>query len=425
MILFIVLAASLTALALAWLLWPLLRTRASREMDRERANLGVLRDQLSELDAEHARGALADDVHAQMKADLERRVLDESLATAAPPGQRSSAGSRAAAVLALALPLAAALAYWQFGDPQAFDPALASATEANPHALQPDQIARMVAALEERLQREPDNLNGWVTLARTYSTQQRFTDAVRAYEKLLAAVPDDADLLADYADALAMAEGRRIGAGPMAAIKKALAINPTQWKALAMAGTEAFDRKDYKAALGFWERLQRSLPPDAPMAQSIGASIAEARQLAGMSPAAPKAPAPAPAQAQAAAPAVTTRPGTADARVGGTVDLSPALKARAAPQDRVFVFARAVDGPRLPLALLTVQVKDLPLKFALDDSMAMSPDAKLSAFPNVIVGARISKSGNAPAASGDLEGLSPPVKLGATNVAITIDRVLP
>ena len=418
MILFIVLAASLTALALAWLLWPLLRTRASREMDRERANLGVLRDQLSELDAEHARGALADDVHAQMKADLERRVLDESLATAAPPGQRSSAGSRAAAVLALALPLAAALAYWQFGDPQAFDPALASATEANPHALQPDQIARMVAALEERLQREPDNLNGWVTLARTYSTQQRFTDAVRAYEKLLAAVPDDADLLADYADALAMAEGRRIGAGPMAAIKKALAINPTQWKALAMAGTEAFDRKDYKAALGFWERLQRSLPPDAPMAQSIGASIAEARQLAGMSPQAQ-----ASVPTKAAAPATTARP--ADARVSGTVDLSPGLKARAAPQDRVFVFARAVDGPRLPLALLTVQVKDLPLKFALDDSMAMSPDAKLSAFPNVIVGARISKSGNAPAASGDLEGLSPPVKLGATNVAITIDRVLP
>ena len=418
MILFIVLAASLTALALAWLLWPLLRTRASREMDRERANLGVLRDQLSELDAEHARGALADDVHAQMKADLERRVLDESLATAAPPGQRSSAGSRAAAVLALALPLAAALAYWQFGDPQAFDPALASATEANPHALQPDQIARMVAALEERLQREPDNLNGWVTLARTYSTQQRFTDAVRAYEKLLAAVPDDADLLADYADALAMAEGRRIGAGPMAAIKKALAINPTQWKALAMAGTEAFDRKDYKAALGFWERLQRSLPPDAPMAQSIGASIAEARQLAGMSPQAQ-----ASVPTKAAAPATTARP--ADARVSGTVDLSPGLKARAAPQDRVFVFARAVDGPRLPLALLTVQVKDLPLKFALDDSMAMSPDARLSAFPNVIVGARISKSGNAPAASGDLEGLSPPVKVGATNVAITIDRVLP
>ena len=418
MILFIVLAASLTALALAWLLWPLLRTRASREMDRERANLGVLRDQLSELDAEHARGALADDVHAQMKADLERRVLDESLATAAPPGQRSSAGSRAAAVLALALPLAAALAYWQLGDPQAFDPALASATEANPHALQPDQIARMVAALEERLQREPDNLNGWVTLARTYSTQQRFTDAVRAYEKLLAAVPDDADLLADYADALAMAEGRRIGAGPMAAIKKALAINPTQWKALAMAGTEAFDRKDYKAALGFWERLQRSLPPDAPMAQSIGASIAEARQLAGMSPQAQ-----ASVPTKAAAPATTARP--ADARVSGTVDLSPGLKARAAPQDRVFVFARAVDGPRLPLALLTVQVKDLPLKFALDDSMAMSPDARLSAFPNVIVGARISKSGNAPAASGDLEGLSPPVKVGATNVAITIDRVLP
>lgn len=420
MILFVVLAASLTALALGWLLWPLLRTRAAHGVDRQHANRGVLRDQLNELEAEYASGAVAEGDYALMKSDLERRVLEETQTAATAPSTRPPSAARSrrvAAVLAVSMPLAAGLIYWQFGDRQAFEPLLATAADQNPHALQPEQIAKMVRALEDRLQREPDNVNGWVTLARTYSSQQRFADAARAYATLVERIPDDADLLADYADALAMAEGRRIGAGPLALVKKALAIDPSQWKALAMAGTEAFERKDYKAAVGYWERLQRSLPADAPMARSIGASIAEARQLGGMS-----------AAAQAGTPApqtITAGPAIGGARISGTVDLSPALKARAAPLDRVFVFARAAEGPRFPLALLTAQVKDLPLKFALDDSMAMSPEARLSAYPQVVVGARVSKSGNAAAASGDLEGLTPAIKLGASNVVVTIDRVVP
>lgn len=412
MSLFVVLAASLTALALGWLLWPLLRTRAAHGVDRQHANRGVLRDQLNELEAEYASGAVAEGDYALMRSDLERRVLEETQTAATAPSTRvppsATRSRRVAAVLAVSMPLAAGLIYWQFGDRQAFEPLLATAADQNPHALQPEQIAKMVRALEDRLQREPDNVNGWVTLARTYSSQQRFADAARAYATLVERIPDDADLLADYADALAMAEGRRIGAGPLALVKKALAIDPSQWKALAMAGTEAFERKDYKAAVGYWERLQRSLPADAPMARSIGASIAEARQLGGLN-SAPKA----------------NSPGAASARISGTVSLSPALKARVAPQDRVFVFARAPDGRHVPLALMTAQVRDLPLAFALDDSMAMSPEFRLSAYPRVVVGARVSKSGQAAATSGDLEGLTPSIALGANNVTITIDTVVP
>jgi cytochrome c-type biogenesis protein CcmH len=115
-------------------------------------------------------------------------------------------------------------------------------------------------------------------------------------------------------------------------------------------------------------------------------------------------------------------PGTA---ISGTVRLAPALAAKAAPNDVVYVFARAAEGPKMPLAILRLTVKDLPASFSLDDSMAMTPAMKISAFPDVVAGARISKSGSAAPSAGDLEGLSKPLKPGTTGVAVVIDTVLP
>jgi cytochrome c-type biogenesis protein CcmH len=223
-------------------------------------------------------------------------------------------------------------------------------------------------------------------------------------------MPNDADILADYADALAMSQGRKLAGKPMELVQRALKADPNQWKALALAGTDAFDRKDYRAAVGYWERLRTSVPPESDMAQSLESSIAEARELGGMG-AAPK-----PAAPLAAA---------GGGRVAGTVKLDAALAARADPNDTVFIFARPAEGPKMPLAIVRKQVKDLPLTFALDDAMAMSPQFKLSGFSDVVVGARVSKSGQAAPQSGDLEGLSAPVKVGATGVAIVIDRALP
>jgi cytochrome c-type biogenesis protein CcmH len=178
--------------------------------------------------------------------------------------------------------------------------------------------------------------------------------------------------------------------------------------------------------------MKTTVPPGSPIAGSIDASIAEARELGGLKPGlaaatpppamttskAPSSPAPAP---QAAA-----LPGALPgATIGGTVSLAPALSSRAAPTDTVFIFARASEGPRMPLAILRKQVKDLPVAFTLDDSMAMAPNFALSNFPSVIVGARISKSGSASPQSGDLEGLSPAVRIGATGLAVVIDRTVP
>jgi cytochrome c-type biogenesis protein CcmH len=229
---------------------------------------------------------------------------------------------------------------------------------------------------------------------------------------------------------------------PTQIIEQALKADPTQWKALALAGTAAFDRKEFAAAVAYWERLKATVPPSAPIAKSIDDSIAEARSLGGLTgpvtgaiPPLPKTAAAVPAPvlaAPSAAPAAV--PGKsppasgvalAGASVSGTLALSPALAAKANPSDVVFVFARPADGSRVPLAILRKEVKDLPLKFTLDDSMAMNPAMAISRHGEVIVGARVSKSGNAAPQSGDLEGLTAPVKVGTSGLAVTIDRALP
>jgi cytochrome c-type biogenesis protein CcmH len=426
---FVITAAIMVIVGLAWVLPPLLRGGARTRIDRAAVNLGILKDQLAELEAERARGAIAETQYAATKADLQQRVLEE---TQAEPGTEalrpSRLGRMTAAALVVVVPLAAALTYVRYGDPSAFNPLARGGAEAA-HQFSQDELNSMVSRLAERLKKEPDNANGWSTLARTYYSMGRFADASAAFEKLVELVPDDASLLADYADALAMAQGRKIAGKPLELVNRALKIDPVQWKALAMAGTEAFDRKDYKSAAELWEKLRDSLPADAPMKQQIAGSINEARSRAGL----PQiAAAPAETAPAAAAPAVAaqearaaTATGSGEARIAGTVTLSAELRSKVAPEDSVIIFARPAEGSRMPLAMLRLQARELPKTFALDDSMAMSPDFKLSKFEEVIVGARVSKSGNPMPQKGDLEGLSKPVKLGRGDVAVTIDRVLP
>ena len=190
-----------------------------------------------------------------------------------------------------------------------------------------------------------------------------------------------------------------------------------------MAGSEAFFRKDYPGALAYWEKLLPLLPPDSEMGRSIASGIAEARELGGIKgPVATKA---APKAEAKPAKGAEAKPAAGGASVSGRVTLAPEIAAKASPGDTLFILARAVNGPRIPLAVLRKQVSDLPFEFTLDDALAMSPELKLSGFPEVIVAARISKSGNAIAQSGDLQGTSAPVKVGAKGLSITIDSVVP
>ena len=426
---FILIAAVMVAVVLVWLGVPLLRSRgAAADVAQPAINLAIYRDQFAELEADRARGAVSEAQYAETRAELERRVLEEGAGGLASSG--GAAGSKAglwtAIVLAGAVPVVAALMYLQWGEPDAFSP-LGRATTAQGEdahgGLSQAEMGEAIARLAERLKKEPDNLDGWLTLARSYYSMGRFQDASAAFDHVISKAPNEADILADYADALAMAQGRNLAGKPMELVQRALKVDPTQWKALAMAGTDAFNRKDYRQAIAYWERLKANLPPDAPIAQQIQGSINEARSLGGFAvppPAMAAAPKAAPSPAAPVAPAAGGK-----ATVSGTVDLAAALKAKANPDDAVFVFARPAEGSRMPVALTQARVRDLPLRFTLDDTMAMSPDMTLSQQSKVIVGARISKSGAPMPKPGDLEGFSDPVAVGARDVKVAIDKTVP
>jgi cytochrome c-type biogenesis protein CcmH len=399
--------------------------------------IAPLRAQLQQLKSLHDSGTLDDKAYAAAKAPLERRLLDhvmahpEAAAAAAgvpnpPPAPRPSWNLVGlSAVLVLIIAGSGYLWTGSPGLPSAGAPGSQPQASAEPHSMDDAQFAEAVAQLAERLKHEPDSAEGWAILARSYARMGRHAEAVPAFDKAVALAPEDARLLADYADTVAMKNDRNLEGEPTKLVERALKIDPDNAKALALAGTAAFNRKDYPTAVRHWERLVQLTSPDAPFMPQLQSSIDEARSLGGLPPApraaqaaAPAAPGPAPAPAGSQTAAAST------AAVTGTVRLSPALAGRAAPDDAVFIYARAAEGSRMPLAILRHQVKDLPLNFKLDDNMAMSPAAKMSLFPKLIISARVSKSGQAAPAAGDLTGQSAPVANNASGLIVEINEVV-
>ncbi len=287
------------------------------------------------------------------------------------------------------------------------------------------QIAAMVDKLAARMKERPDDAEGWVMLARSYTVLGRFAEALPAYARATELQPGNASLLADYADTVAATKRTANNPESITLIERALKIEPTHPKALALAGTADYDRGDYAGAITRWQAILDRVPAESELGQQVAASIAEARGKLGGA-ALPATPATTTAKATAGAGAASAPVASALAAPGvaGTVTLDPALAAQAGPGDTVFVFARAAGGGRMPLAVQKATVADLPLRFMLDDSMAMAPGMTVSSAKQVIVGARISKSGQATPSAGDLSGEAAPVAPGATGIAVRIDRVV-
>jgi cytochrome c-type biogenesis protein CcmH len=407
---FWIIAFLLATGALLFVLPPLLRKRGGRTgVSRGALNISVYRDQLRELESDLAAGTVSRERYDEARSDIERRLIEESVDTHDEALAGAAPGSRRAAVaVGLVMPLLAAGLYIIVGNPDGLSPERRASDK---HAVTAEQIAAMVDKLAARLKEKPEDGEGWRMLGRSYAVLGRFTEAVSAYENAAKRMPGNAQILADQADALAMAQGGKLQGEPEILIERALKIDPENIKALALGGTVSFDKKDYLGAVALWERILKVAPADSEFVRSVNASIAEARGLAKESGAA--------MQPAAALPGDTTA-----AQVSGVAQLAPALAARVAPGDTVFIFARAVEGPRIPLAILRKRASDLPVMFVLDDSLAMSPAAKLSGVAQVIVGARISKSGDAMPKSGDFEGYSAPLKVGASGVTITIDTIV-
>jgi cytochrome c-type biogenesis protein CcmH len=398
MTLFWLIGAVAAAAVLAWVLRPLLSRKQAAAPSRDAANVAIYRDQLRELDADLAAGTLAREDYERARAEIEARALADVGQAEGAPARRLDAlrGRRVAWALGAAVPLATLGLYFLVGSPSA----IVRETERHPSAA---QVQEMVERLAARLRENPDDVNGWKLLGRSYGVMGRYAEAADAYAKAAVRAPRDAQLLADLADVLAMARGQSLQGEPEKLALRAIEIEPGNLKALALAGSAAFERKDYAGAAAWWERMLAHVEPGSEDARAIQQNVAEARSLAKDKPAQKPA---------------------ASAGVRGTVSLAPKLKEKAAPEDTVFVFARAAEGPPMPLAVARVRVRDLPYRFVLDDSMAMSPAMKLSAFPKVVVAARVSKSGTATAQPGDLQGASAPVANDDSGVTVVIDSLV-
>lgn len=417
MTLFWMAAAAMVALALALLLPALTRRRDETTASAAEArddNLQVLRDQLRQLDAELAAGTLTPEQHAESRAEIERRALDEDQPDDRPV--RRVGGGRAtltAVAVAVLLPLFAAGFYARLGSRDALQPPPTAASTPEVTMAQVEAMVEQLAGIMETKAGQPDELQGWVMLARSYAALQRFPESSRAYARAIALAPDNAQLLADRADVMAMLPGQTADGEPAQLVARALQLDPNNLKALALAGGAAFERQDFETALRHWGKARELVPADSEFARNLDRSVVEARNALAASGGAKAAASP---SAAASAPA---------ASVQGLLSLAPALKDRVAPGDTVFIVARAAEGPRMPLAIVRRSAAELPIRFTLDDSSAMTPEFRLSKFPQVIVSARVSKSGEATPRAGDLVGQAGPLSPDGKSVEIVLDRVQP
>jgi cytochrome c-type biogenesis protein CcmH len=369
---FVALVALMLAGALLLVLRPLLRRDAADPASRKRAALDR---------------ALADGIIDAAEHASKRAALDTTDPRPVSPTPMATVMS-----LALLIPLGALGIYAWIGSPQALDPA---ATQPRPSADAshaggaggPTQMADAIAGLEKRLQSEPDNFEGWMLLGRAYKATRRFDDARTALERALSLSPSDPDALVEFAEALALSDPSNIiGERSQALLAQALSVRPQHQRGLWLLGIAHVQAERYADAVRQWETLLPLLEPGSEVRNQVQAQIGEARIRADQ-----------PA-ATAAGPVLTIE-----------VDIAPELAAQLSPTDVLYVFARAAEGPRMPLALQRLPGAKFPLTVRLDDSMGMMPSLKLSSATQVVVGARVSKTGVANPQPGDLETLSSPL----------------
>lgn len=418
MTLFVAIGGVGCLLVLALLLRPFLFQRTAAKVSRRQLNAAIYRDQFDRLARDRDENMLTQVDYAQAKEELQRRVLEDA---SEPEAAVTLATPRKTLVLVgLLIPAMAIGLYWHLGSPAALDPASVAqpVQAAGQHHTTPQEIERLVAGLVKKLEQDPGNLQGWSMLARTYKMLGRNAEAEQAFERAGSYLDNDAQLLASYADLAAANANGNFAGKPNQLIAKALKVDPDNPMALWLAGTAAFRSSDFGTAIRVWERLLAKLDPQAEDTQMLQGAIEDAYARMGK---------PVPDKLGARTPPSPTGEETkaqAGASVSGVVDLDKALKGRVAETDAVLVIAR-IPGMRMPAAVLRARAADLPISFTLDDSLSMSPQARLSNASQVEVEARISKSGMAQPEPGDLISAVQTVRVGASGVKLQVNQVRP
>lgn len=419
---FWVLAANLTIVALLIIVVPIWFRRDVNIDDNEQHNLDIGRQKLTELKSQRDQQVLSQVEYEEQLTELEL-ALDDELGQAQNSKAKVSQGRWVVALIVPLLPISAIAIYLSVGAPQMLDvpapPAQATATStATPANPSQTDLNTMIAKLEARLKQTPDDIKGWLMLGRTNMYTKAYAKAVDAFAQADKLQADDPNILIQYADALAMANDGRMDGKPNEMVFRALALDPINTKGLWLAGMAKAEQGEFQAALDYWLKLQPMIAGDAQSAAEVQELIAQVRGRMGQS-----APASQPVQIPVtnkqltnlgAGPALTIQ-----------VTLSADLQKQAAPTDTVFIYAQALQGMRMPLAIVRKQVKDLPLTVTLTDVLAMAPMAKLSNNKQVKILARVSKAGSAMPQPGDLLGVVEPVMVSETDtIQVVISRFI-
>lgn len=414
--------AAIAILAAAWMSRPYWRSGRDALLRRRAANVAVYRTRLAELEAEVEAKLIEPATAEQIRQELGvRLVQDVDLpAEGAAPAIATRRWSVVGLLVLLLLGFSA-LGYWLQGSWRTQQ--MIETAQRDPQAGQQLAIEDMIQRLAERLQQQPDDLDGWAMLGRSYFMLNRYAEAAQAYgEANRRAVPPDAGLLVGEGESLAMARDRDLSGRPRELFEAALKAEPEMGKALWYAGMAAAQERDFRTARDRWQRLaqQEQLPPE--LKQALDQRLAEMAELLGEAAPAEVAAVEPSAQADEASPAAGDTPVKLRLRVA----LSDELAARMPPGSTLFVFAKAAQGPPMPLAVRKLPGAQLPLEIILNDSMAMMPQMKLSLFDQWVVTARVSASGGVKAESGDWEGSRPVSRVeSAQPIDLRIDRIVP
>jgi len=376
------------------------------------SHVAVYREHLAELQHELAQGTLDQAGFDASHEELTQRLLEDTPQKTASAPVATPDWRGLVAGLALVIPLISFGLYFWVGTPVGIDPLLANQVGGD-EQMSSEKLQAMSDQLRQRLVENPNNAEGWVMLGRIERALGRFEPADEAFKKSLSLAAND-DVRIERAEVLAQKNQGKFDGEPWDIIHSVLKADPEHGNALLLAGSAAFSQGQFQDSLKYWDKVRGLLPASSPDLPALVEAINKARERLNM-PAldpdtvvaqAPQTPAPTakPMQGKSA-------PGAE--RIAGRVSLDPSLASQVSPQDTVFIYANAADGPRMPLAIVRTTVDKLPYDFVLDDSMAMNPQMKLSHISAVMVRARISRSGNAMAQPGDLGVSAGPIKPGS------------
>lgn len=410
---FFIAAAVLACIAVAAVVPSLLKGNVDEIADRKSRNVDIARQRLDDVAEREQAGELSAEDAEQIREDIQRELLQDlddednlnDPPTIVPAGKK---GQWAAVVVSIAIPFSAVGLYLALGEPSVIvsnqatsqgEPVQQAQSQQNSDEL--PSVDEMIAQLQTRLEENPDDVQGWVTLGQALAAQARFAEAVDAFKRARELLGDNPDLLVREADSLAMSRGGILEGEPETLIKKALDLNPEHPGALWLAGMAADVRGDFQVAIDYWKRARQVIENPESL-DELDRLIVRAEGLVG------------------------TAIADSDVSLQVSVSIEPSLAEGLNPEDTLYILARAVNGPPMPLAVVKKQVQDLPLNVELNDSLAMIPDMKLSNFDEVIVVARVSRSGQPQEQSGDVFGQTGTVRTKYDrNVSIKIAEIVP